>query len=99
MDSAGRERGREIRKRPAGGGKRQEDARKILNRGNEPKDLLKTQHLAFFLSEKRTQNELKTNSILSAKSEDQSENKQDSGVRIQEQDAARTFLVNIGAEP
>jgi hypothetical protein len=48
MDSAGRERGREIRKRPAGGGKRQEDARKILNRGNEPKDLLKTQGLAVF---------------------------------------------------
>jgi len=57
-------------------------------------DLLKTQGLAFF----EAKNEPKTNSVLSAKSEDQSENKQDSGVRIQEQDA-RTFLVNIAPEP
>jgi hypothetical protein len=61
MASAGRERGKEIRKQPAGGGKRQENAKKILNRGNEPKDLLKTQNLAFFEAKnepKRTQNEL-----------------------------------------
>ena len=77
MDCAGGERGKEIRKRPAGGGKRQENAKKILNRGNEPKDLLKTQHLEFF----GAKNKPKTNSILSAKSEDQSENKQESGVR------------------
>jgi hypothetical protein len=64
MESAGRERGKEIRKRRAGGAKRQENAKKILNRGNEPEDLLKTQHLAFF----RAKNEPKTNSILSAKS-------------------------------
>jgi hypothetical protein len=54
MESAGTERGKEIRKRPAGDGKWQEDAKKILNRGNEPKDLLKTEHLAFF----GTKNEL-----------------------------------------
>jgi hypothetical protein len=42
------QRGKEIRKRPAEAGKRQENAKKMLNRGNEPKDLLKTQHLAFF---------------------------------------------------
>jgi hypothetical protein len=48
MESAGRERGKEIRKRPARGGKRQGNAKKILNRGNEPKDLLKTQDLAVF---------------------------------------------------
>jgi hypothetical protein len=48
MKSAGRERGKEIRRRPAEGAKRQENAKKILNRGNEPKDLLKTQHLAVF---------------------------------------------------
>jgi len=36
----------------------------MLNRGNELKDLLKTQDLAFF----GAKNELKTNSILSAKS-------------------------------
>jgi hypothetical protein len=69
MESAGRERGKEIRKRPAGGGKRQGNAKKILNRGNEPKDLLKTKNLAFF----EAKNEPKTNSILSAKSADQSE--------------------------
>jgi hypothetical protein len=34
--------------RTAEGGKRLENAKKILNRGNEPKDFLKTQHLAFF---------------------------------------------------
>jgi hypothetical protein len=63
MEIAGRERGKEIRKRPAEGGKWQENAKKILNRGNEPKELLKTQHLASF----GTKNELKTNPILSAK--------------------------------
>jgi len=36
----------------------QRKSKKILNRGNEPKDLLETQHLAVFWSEKRTQNEL-----------------------------------------
>jgi hypothetical protein len=64
MDSAGRERGKEIRKQPAGDGKRRGNAKKILNRGNEPKDLLKTQDLTFF----EAKNEPKTNSILSAKS-------------------------------
>ena len=33
--------------RPGGGGKSAQKAKKILNRGNEPKDLLKTQELAF----------------------------------------------------
>jgi len=66
MESAGRERGKEVRKRPAGGAKRQGNAKKILNRGNEPTDLLKKQDLAFF----GAKNELKTNSILSAKSVD-----------------------------
>jgi hypothetical protein len=69
MQSAGRERGKEVRKRPAGDGKRHENAKKILNRGNEPKDLLKTQHLAFF----GAKNEPKTNPTLSAKEADQSE--------------------------
>jgi hypothetical protein len=63
MESAGRERGKEIRKRPAGSGKRHENAKKILNRGNEPKDVLKIQHLSVF----RAKNEPKTNSILCAK--------------------------------
>jgi hypothetical protein len=66
MGSAGRERGKEMRKRPAEGGKRQQKAKKILNRGNELKDLLKVQHLAFF----RAKNELKTNSIFERKSAD-----------------------------
>jgi hypothetical protein len=62
MGCAGGERGKEIRKRPAKDGKRQENAKKILNRGNEPKDLLKIKHLAFF----GAKNEPKTNPILSA---------------------------------
>jgi hypothetical protein len=53
-----------IGKGPAGGAKRQQNAKKMLNRGDELKDLLKIQGLAFF----GAKNELKTNSILSAKS-------------------------------
>jgi len=45
------------------GGQRPPLQKKILNRGNELKDLLDTQDLALFGAE----NELKTNSILSAK--------------------------------
>jgi len=43
--------------RPAGNGKWQENAKKILNRGNKPKDLLKTNDLADF----RAKNKPKTN--------------------------------------
>jgi hypothetical protein len=64
MKTAGRERGEKVRKPEASGAERQENAKKILNRGNEPKDLLKTQNLAFF----EAKNEPKTNSILSAES-------------------------------
>jgi hypothetical protein len=63
MSSPGRERGKGTRKQPAGGAKRQENAKKILNRGNELKDLLETQRLAFL----GAKNELKTNWFLSAK--------------------------------
>jgi hypothetical protein len=81
MKSAGRQRGKVMRKRPAGHAKRQQNAKKMLNRGNELKDLLKTQDLEV----SRAKNELKTNSILSAKEADQSEKAglriQDSGVR------------------
>jgi hypothetical protein len=69
MESAGRERGKKIRKQPARGGKRQENARKILNRGNRAKDALKTQHLTI----SRARNEPKANPVLSAKEDDQSE--------------------------
>jgi hypothetical protein len=48
MEGAGTERGKGIGKRPARGGKWQENAKKILNRGNEPKDLLEAQDLACF---------------------------------------------------
>jgi hypothetical protein len=48
MVSAGRERGKGMRRRPAEGAKRQQNAIKILNRGNELKDLLKTKHLVFY---------------------------------------------------
>jgi hypothetical protein len=63
MEGAGPKRGKEMRNSPAEGGKEQENAKKILNRGNEPKDVLKTQHLASY----GAKNELQTNSILSAK--------------------------------
>jgi dsDNA-binding SOS-regulon protein len=46
------------------GRKTARNAKKMLNRGNELKHLLKTQHLASF----EAKNELKTNWILSAKS-------------------------------
>jgi hypothetical protein len=69
MKTAGRERGEKVRKPEASGAERQENAKKILNRGNEPKDLLKTQHLAFF----EAKNEPKTNPTLGAKEADQSE--------------------------
>jgi hypothetical protein len=68
MESAGTEGAKGIQNQHAGGAKRFGNAKKILNRGNEPKDLLETQHLAVF----GAKNELKTNSILSAKSADQS---------------------------
>ena len=63
MESVGRDGGKGVRKRPAGSGKRHENAKKMLNRGNEAKDLLKTQDLAFL----RAKNEPKTNPISSAK--------------------------------
>ena len=57
------ERGMVKRKRHAGSGKGQENAKKILNRRNELKDLLKTKDLVLLAAK----NELKTDSILSAK--------------------------------
>jgi hypothetical protein len=55
MESAGRERGKEVPKRPAGGAKRQGNAKKILNRGNEPNKSFRINKSR----KKRTQNELK----------------------------------------
>jgi hypothetical protein len=54
MESVGGERGKEVRKRPAGGAKRQGNAKKILNRGNEPNKSFRINKSR----EKRTQNEL-----------------------------------------
>jgi len=57
MKSAGRARGKETRERPAGGAKRQGNAKKILNRGNEP-------NKSFIINKsvkKTNPNELKTN--------------------------------------
>ena len=54
MESAGRECGKETRKRPAGGAKRQANAKKILNRGNEPNKSFRINKSL----KKRTQNEL-----------------------------------------
>jgi hypothetical protein len=68
MSSTGTERGKKIGRRPAASAKRQQTAKKMLNRGNELNDLLETQDLASFAAK----NELKTNSVLSAKSANQS---------------------------
>ena len=64
MKSAGRERGKEMRKQTAGGERRQQNAKKMLNKGNELRDLLKTRHLALL----GAKDELKTNSVLSPNS-------------------------------
>jgi hypothetical protein len=47
MRKLARERGKEVRNRPGGGGKWGENKKKILNRGNEAKNPLKAQELAF----------------------------------------------------
>jgi hypothetical protein len=47
MRKLARERGKEVRNRPGGVGKRGENTKKILNRGNEPKNVLKAKELAF----------------------------------------------------
>jgi hypothetical protein len=57
MERAGKERGKEIQERPAEGARRQQNAKKMLNRRNELKDLLQTQDLAVLCAK----NELKTN--------------------------------------
>jgi hypothetical protein len=41
------ERGKRVRNRPGGGGKCVENRKKILNRGNEPKNMLKAKELTF----------------------------------------------------
>jgi hypothetical protein len=46
-----RERGKEVRNRPGGVRKWGENTKKILNRRNEPKDLLKTKELSFLGAE------------------------------------------------
>jgi hypothetical protein len=68
MSSAGRERGKEIRKRPTGSPKRQRDAKKILKKREQTQRFVENTGVSGFLSEKQTQNKPKTNSILSAKS-------------------------------
>jgi len=68
MENAGTGGAKGVQNQHGGGAKWFGNAKKILNRRNEPKDLLETQHLAVF----GAKNELKTNSILSAKSPDQS---------------------------
>jgi hypothetical protein len=47
MSKLARKPGKEVQNWPGGGRKSAENAKKILNRGNEPKDLLKTKELAF----------------------------------------------------
>ena len=47
MRKLARARGKEVRDQPGGGGKWAENVKKILNRRNEPKNLLKAKELAF----------------------------------------------------
>ena len=47
MRKLARARGKEVRDQPGGGGKWGENSKKILNRRNEAKNLLKTNELAF----------------------------------------------------
>jgi hypothetical protein len=47
MTKAPADRSQGVPNRPAGGGKWAQNAKKILNRGNEPKNLLKATELAF----------------------------------------------------
>jgi hypothetical protein len=47
MINALADRSQGVLNRPAGGGKSAQNAKKILNRGNEPKNLLKANELAF----------------------------------------------------
>ncbi len=54
MEHSATARAQGVPNRPAGGGKRGENAKKMLFRGNEPKTLLKIKNLAF----SRPQNEL-----------------------------------------
>jgi hypothetical protein len=78
MESAGKERGKEIQERPAKGAKRQQNAKKMLNRRNELKDLLETQDLAILCAK----NELKTNSKF--RSRESGFRSRESGFRSQE---------------
>jgi hypothetical protein len=79
MNSAGVQRGKEMRKRPAGDAKVQQNAKKMLNRGNELRDLLETKDLDVSCAK----NELKTNSVLSAKSAARENREQGRGNREQ----------------
>jgi hypothetical protein len=65
MENARTERAKGIRNRPGAGAKGSGNAKKILNRGNEAKDLLNTQDVAFL----GPQNEL----FFSAENPDRSE--------------------------
>jgi hypothetical protein len=47
MEKAATERGERVRSRSAGNGEWAENAKKMLFRGNEARDLLKTKELAF----------------------------------------------------
>jgi hypothetical protein len=47
MVKAPADRSQRVQNRAAGGGKSAQNAKKILNRGNEPKNLLKAKELAF----------------------------------------------------
>jgi hypothetical protein len=86
MESVGKERGKEMQKRPAEDAKRQQNAKKMLNRRNELKDLLETQDLAVLCAK----NELQIQDsgfgiqVLGFRSQGSGIGSRGSGVRIQD---------------
>jgi hypothetical protein len=82
MENAGTERAKGTRNRLGGGAKRPANAKKILNRGNEPKDLLKTKDLAFSGAQNELFFECKKARSKRKKSGCAQTPEQDSGIRI-----------------
>jgi hypothetical protein len=67
MPSAGRKRGKEVRKRLAEDRTRSENAKKIVKRREQTQGFVENTGVSCFLSEIQTQNKPKTNSILNAR--------------------------------
>jgi hypothetical protein len=105
MENAGTERAKGTRNRLGGGSKQPENAKKILNRGNEPKDLLKSKDLAFsgaqnelFLECKKTDQSEKRAAIAQALEQESGFRTQDSGPKSEDSGDRKVGALS-GAEP